>query len=83
MGLKKRIIDGDNVTSEWAYSRGAWMSQPVRCLIVATLDFSSGNDLNVVRLSPARILCSAGSLLEILSLLLLLPPSHPPPQINK
>ena len=33
-----------------------------------TLDFSSGHDLRVVALSPRRASCSAGSLLETLSL---------------
>ena len=46
------------------------MAQSIKC---STLDFPSGRDLRVLRQSPASALCSAGSLLEILTLPLPLP----------
>jgi len=50
---------------------GAWVAQSVQRL---TFDFCSGRDLGVGDRAPRRALGSAQSLLEILSLPLLLPP---------
>ena len=44
---------------------GTWVAQMVKH---PTLDFSSGHDLRVLRLSSMTALCSARSLLKILSL---------------
>ena len=51
---------------------GTGMAQSVQC---STLDFGSGHDLRVVRLSPTSAVHWVWSLLEILSTF----PSAPPP----
>ena len=59
----RTVVWGGNLTKGLIKHnlRGTWMAQSVEWL---TLDFSSGHDFGVVRLSPALGSAVSGSLLE-------------------
>ena len=76
VGKLDNLVNGEKEIRSWTVllksrNRGTSVAQSVEH---PTIDFGSGHDLSILRSSPVLVPASVGSLLDILSLHLPLPP---------